>query len=173
MTDLGCIEGNSGYLPSSFLEGSSFDQCIEKIKGLSSYLLIPFWKGEELIHRSILPFLPGQNILELANRFFQFCIGGGLAIVGFPLAVGGLFITGLSNQFHLRDFRYLRGELVPQKEENKFLHFNTCMFPGGLPLSFGGVMPASFRLNQLSTLLKEKKPDLLFLSECNRTLVPT
>ena len=168
----GCKAEENRCPPCCFLEGSSFDQCIEKIKGLCSYLLTPFWKGEELIHRSILPFLPGQNILELANRFFQFSMGLGLTIVGFPLALGGLLVTGICNQFHLRDFRYLKGELVPQKEGNKFLHLNTCMFPGGLPLSFGGVMPACFRLNQLNRLLKEIKPDLLFLSEFNRTLVP-
>lgn len=153
------------------------DRLTDRVKGLASLLIIPFWKGETSVQYCFLPFLSGEygqsttKLKEYAKRFFVGLAGTALMLFGVPFALAGHILTGLTSLCESENYRYLKGNAEEtQKGPTKFIHLNTCMLNGGLPYSFGGVRPANERFDHLVKTVKELNSDMLFLCEFNRTL---
>lgn len=152
---------------------------VDTVKGLVSYLVMPFWEAEAAFQYCLLPFLPGKygqetsKIHEYVKRFFIALFALPVMALTLPLAISSFPLTGLARIFESRNYRYLSG-CAPeiQVEKPKFMHLNFCGFYGGLPYALGGTTPAHDRLGELVENIHEVDPDLVFLCESSRLLTP-
>ena len=139
------------------------------------WLMAPLHKSSEaVIHALATPIRPGEfgncesKICEWARRFFGVLaalvvspVALGLACLGFGLDFVGDYLTGKS-------YTYLAGcaqEKPEDASDYTFLTLNACMFWGGLPILFGGVRPASERIDLLANLVQEHSPDVIAMQE--------
>lgn len=158
-------------------EMTQTDRVVDQVKALASILMVPFWEAQACVQYCCLPILPGEygqentKIKEVAKRFLILPVSLFLMIPAIPLALMGQVLTGLARVYESENYRYLSGNASEKIEPStKFFHLNCCMFPGGLPYSTGGFVPAEERFDALLKIVLEVAPDLLFLCEFNRLL---
>lgn len=134
----------------------------------------PFWYAEEMLHRCYIPITLGEYgqgdliVVEIASRIFTHLWALPLLLITLPLKLLSATIIHLVKNSGLNDYTAIKSA-APEKQTRtpKLMHLNACMFQGGLPLTFGGVMPARLRMERLLALIEREKPDLLFLCEIN------
>lgn len=158
----------------SFQPQNISDQFAAGLNLFANNLQRPFWYCEQNLHRYAANPLEEDQLTEsVAYRIFKgACHGVGLALGAFPAAFS-FGLKGLSNYFHTRDYLYIQGrgeELNPSLPY--FFHLNACMFPGGLPMSFGGVRPAGERWDEFKEFMHGVNPDIFFLCEFSQTMTP-
>lgn len=133
----------------------------------------PFWKAQEILDRCYLPLLPGeygqqeQCIAEIAYRIFSHIYAIPLGIASFPAAVLGHITVCIGNHLKKENYQYVSIRENPEGSVQKVFHLNACMLPGSLPMKFGGVLPASDRVEKLCNLILQEQSDLVLLSEIN------
>jgi exonuclease III len=108
--------------------------------------------------------------IELAKRVFQ-CT---LVVLAFPVSISLFLTASIIDSFNTknRSFSILKGNSnVLSSKDNllKIFNLNTCMLWGGIPVIFGGVCPARYRIEHLTTLIMSSLPDVLVLQEMSRS----
>lgn len=109
--------------------------------------------------------------LDLVNKIAALA----LAVLCLPATVLSYAMAGVvdltwSNFLNKKGYSVISYE-KPQtehRENRSILSLNTCMLFGCLPSFFGGVEPASKRIDSLKNLILEKKADVVFLQEVSR-----
>ncbi len=135
----------------------------------------PFWRSTEVIAGScITPIKPGEYgqcecvVIEIFKRAIYTLAAALLIPFTACLAALGMAVHCISNQLLEEPYLYLRSD-APEKTENEeqdtLLTLNACMFPGCLPMLFGGVSPARTRTEALAQLIHEVDPDTFCLQE--------
>lgn len=141
---------------------------LEKAAPFFYCLSEPFWKVTEWIERISRPIKKGTPLCsELACRvsLAVCCIFCAAPAIG--LHAAGYFSSGLEISFRKRPY-FKRGEGLEASEEKKLslLTYNINFFGGGLPCWFGGVEPASRRVEKVAeTIFKLKEVDIFCLQE--------
>ncbi len=139
-----------------------------------SHLLIkPFWVTEEYVHRIFLPLMPeeyGQQetkTKEISYRIFHvlWLLPALLCTIPF-LLLGTCFLTLISSP---ADGEVLSSDRPSQNKDFQatfsILQGNLCAMRGSLPLPFGGMTPARYRLHHLAEHVLKKEADILAFSE--------
>jgi endonuclease/exonuclease/phosphatase family metal-dependent hydrolase len=115
----------------------------------------PLWKGTEWIAHS-------NPLVKVAGVF--------TAVIGLPASLIGRSLHWSSQLYFQKpysSYTCLSGQkqTTESGEPRKFLTLNACMFPGALPTFFGGMTPASNRIDAVCKLIKDQKPDVVCLQE--------
>lgn len=144
------------------------------LSDISYSCMRPYWFASEQIFRCYLPLIPneyGQSKdmgYEIFKRVIIHFWAIPLMLVSLPLLYFGNTCFLIARLFSTTDYQFL---YYPNKEAKvnklKVLHLNTCMLQGQLPFLFGGITPASWRINQLITFIERHNPDVVLLSEVN------
>jgi exonuclease III len=166
--DISSNQSLSNYLHLS----NSLDRLVFKLN-------LPFHYSTEILIRNFTPITSDRLsmfgnhqywAIELAKRVFQ-CT---LVVLAFPVSIS-LFLTASIIDFlntKNRSFSILKGNSnVLSSKDNllKIFNLNTCMLWGGIPMIFGGVCPARYRIEHLTTLIMSSLPDVLVLQEMSRS----
>jgi len=176
-TEIGDAAQETSLIDSFPFSPSRTDNIVDNLKGLASYLMMPFWSAQASFQYCLLPFHPGEygqetsKAYEYAKRFFIVPLALVAMTVTLPFALLGFALTGLARIYESANYRYFSGdaaEVTPEKP--KFFHLNICGFYGGLPYALGGTTPANERLDEYVKAIEKVDPDLVFLCECNRML---
>ena len=147
------------------------DTCI----ACANHLQRPFWHFEKNAHYYLFNPLDAPSLAKMAAVAKRAIYGlfhlGGLLVTA-PLAIVAFPLKGLAHHFRNKEFTYWKGKGVEVLSpfSHKVLHLNTCMFPGSLPFTFGGMRGATERLDQLEELVRKADPDFFFLCESSATL---
>ncbi len=152
---------------------SHFERFGNALENFGIYLTSPFWHCEEKLGRCYLPLLPGKYsqkeraVEEIFWRVVNHCIYIPLGICSISSAILGQGLVYLGGFWKQHSYQV---SIYPSQHAancviSKIMHLNACMFPGSLPLHFGGMRPAKERLGQLHDLIVERQPELLLLSE--------
>ncbi len=148
------------------------DVVAEKVQRCATHLMRLFWFGEERYHLLVTDPLPSTmtaKTVEVSKRILIGIAYLPTVILGVPCAAIAYSFSAIANVLNTRGYTFWEGEgKNNEKSETKVLHLNTCMFPGGLPLAFGGQTPASHRMDRLIAIIKKESPDVLCLSEVSR-----
>jgi endonuclease/exonuclease/phosphatase family metal-dependent hydrolase len=115
------------------------------------YLDKPFWKATEFIWDQ-------SKVSKVAGVFMM--------VIALPLTTISRSLHWITQCYLQRSYSAYQSA-APEKKESakKFLTFNVCMFPGILPVLFGGVRPAAQRMDALADFLKTQDADVLCLQE--------
>ncbi len=135
-------------------------------------LTAPFWFFEDQLVRCYVPLDPSEygqcenKVCEVFRRVIVHSYGVPLIICAVPVALIGHVLMELGRCLGASEIQHLVGTL-PEKavEAPKILHLNTCMFPGSLSLHFGGMSPASSRVEALVEWIVDQDADIVMLSE--------
>ncbi|MCH9614636.1 MAG: hypothetical protein SP1CHLAM54_14010 [Chlamydiia bacterium] len=105
--------------------------------------------------------------LETARRVRALTLDSAVVLVlSLTLGTLSIAIRALANQLDSTGFTTKSGTLPPTTTPiQSILSFNVNMYPGGLPLVLGGVDPASYRYDELCTLIRTQDPDVVCLQE--------
>lgn len=90
-----------------------------------------------------------------------------LSLTLVPEWVIGNLLRTLGTYIMKKPYYYIAGE-GREQETNKrlsLLTFNVCMYESGLPMVFGGVMPARERVKKLAAFLEDADADVVLLQE--------
>ncbi len=166
--------------PSALIGGELKTPCKirtgQNITRFATLCQVPFWSTHEMLTRVAMPLKPGtygqckSKTLEVFKRIFMMCGAITLSVISIPLYLINSILTAIGNRLNSRHYNYLRGKAEPISiiDKEKVLHLNVCMMSGGLPIPYGGVMPARFRIKDLTNFIKDQNPNILFLSEMSR-----
>ena len=139
---------------------SSQDRFAEGLNYMASFMQGTLWNTEvQLLDAAGYLGRPAGSTYEKITSLIKF-------IPSYFIGSSGFFLLALSNKMHSREYVYWKGEgELISPEQAKVMHFNACMFPGSLPYHFGGLTPATERMDKLFGKIESEKPDILFLSE--------
>ncbi len=129
---------------------------IEKMMDATTRLLdSPTWKATEYLFN---PGLLGACQKAAACFALVFTV---------PLALCGETIYFISNLYFQTSYLFYKSDAPEATGQGakKFLTLNGCMFPGGLPIPFGGVAPASQRMDEMAKFLKTQDADVVCMQE--------
>lgn len=132
--------------------------------------------SEWLTHAFSTPVRPGEfgNCSSKELEIFRRTIQVMMAVSFYPLSLSSWFFGGIVDQveslFEAKPYRVLKGKGEEKLFSNgslTLLNLNACMLWGGLPILFGGVRPASERIERLSSkiLLDWGSPDIVVMEE--------
>ena len=166
--DISSNQSLSNYLHLS----NSLDRLVFKLN-------LPFHYSTEILIRNFTPITSDRLsvfgnhqylAIELAKRVFQ-CT---LVVLAFPVSISLFLTASIIDSFNTknRSFSILKGNSnVLSSKDNllKIFNLNTCMLWGGIPVIFGGVCPARYRIEHLTTLIMSSLPDVLVLQEMSRS----
>ncbi len=166
--DISSNQSLSNYLHLS----NSLDRLVFKLN-------LPFHYSTEILIRNFTPITSDRLsvfgnhqylAIELAKRVFQ-CT---LVVLAFPVSISLFLTASIIDSFNTknRSFSILKGNSnVLSSKDNllKIFNLNTCMLWGGIPMIFGGVCPARYRIEHLTTLIMSSLPDVLVLQEMSRS----
>ncbi len=144
----------------------------DSVVNIGITLTAPFWYFEGEIVRCWVPLDPSEygqcelKVCEVFRRVITHIYGGVLILVSLPVAVLGHGLMELGMYLGASDIQSSSG-LQSERVNNKpkILHLNTCMFPGSLPIHFGGMSPASFRIPELVGWILQQDADIVMLGE--------
>lgn len=132
------------------------------------------YSSENIIHSFMTPIRPGEfgnedsAWLEVASRVFQVVVSVLLIPVAAPASILGIGLDFLGSCVQPKPYTYMRGsakEKIDDGDFSKFFSLNACMFWGGLPILFGGVRPASDRIDEIADIIRKQDPDVLVMQE--------
>lgn len=135
----------------------------------------PFqWITKPLIRGVITPLSPDAydncqiKAVEVVRRIITVPV---CALVSIPfalLSLCGAGIESIGDCLKERPYDYYKGEGEEIRLRDRgptLMTWNACMFYGGMPMAFGGVSPASVRIDDAASLIKKQGPDILVLQE--------
>jgi len=135
---------------------------IEAVEESVNYLALglewPLWKATEL----------AGSGLRIENTAFKSIAIFASSVAGFaalPLYFTGRLLTLISDSYFKRNFIKITSANKTEGSPKTFLSFNVCMMPGILSQIFGGMTPASQRVNQLAQFIKAQRADVVSLQE--------
>ena len=149
-----------------------------RVQKLANYLIRPFWFCEKKIHSYIVLPLHSkehEKSYRKVQRIFERIIKGFFMTISMlavlPFSICGMCLTQIGNMMQTNRCHHVVGKYRgPFSAQPRIFFLNSCMLPGGLPYSCGGISPAEERFDHLIKTICENNPDFVFLSEFNRTL---
>ncbi len=121
------------------------------------YLNKPVWKATEwlLLNRDS----SWTSTAQKAASIFA-------VLIAAPFAIAGETLHFASQMYYQRSYLSYTSNASPGLgKPQKFLNLNGCMFQGGLPIPFGGVTPASYRMDEMADFLKKQDADIVCMQE--------
>ncbi|PWU14885.1 MAG: hypothetical protein C5B45_03800 [Chlamydiae bacterium] len=157
-------------LMSYFPTNNSLDFLKKKTFCFASLLTEPICKAHELFRRLCLVDVLNPTASKTSNWVRKFFLGMGLVVSSFlsiGTAIPGAALRGIISHLEKEPFIYYQGKLPDQdlKDHFSLLSWNICCIGGGYSISDGGVMPWSFRIDNIITKIQEEDPDILALYE--------
>ncbi|MBI2743794.1 MAG: endonuclease/exonuclease/phosphatase family protein [Chlamydiales bacterium] len=130
------------------------------------------YSSEQVLH-AYSAILPGEfgnfesEEIEMLVRVARVALTVLFAPLTLALTFCGVALELVANCFKSSPCTYIKGESEGEAPKNKYrlLTLNACMFWGGLPIPFGGVRPASERVEQVADFLKYMNSDLVVMQE--------
>jgi endonuclease/exonuclease/phosphatase family metal-dependent hydrolase len=153
---------------------------IDFFSDLSFHLMRSYWLAQEYLSRCYLPLIQGEYgqkdhlVSEVVWRAATHLWALPLLIISVPLLVIGnaLFLSArMYSQLDYQTYQSDKKPTVPTSKISLF-HLNACMMQGQLPLLFGGMTPATWRVKELCDQIKSLSPDVVMLSEVNGCIAP-
>lgn len=150
------------------------EQIGEAISDFGFQLIKPMHYSSEQILRCFTPIHPGEfgnhdsKLVEIIVRVCVFALCSLLSPLTLALwSLGGL-LDFVGTCLKSTPFTYLQGggqEKIDGRSFYQFFSLNACLFWGGLPIPFGGVVPARGRIEQIGNLIRAEDADFVILQE--------
>lgn len=154
----------------------SIDDLAGRIKAAifraASRLTDPICKSHELFRRLYVVDALHPSASKAANwarKFFLFLGLVGAAAIAIVTTAPGIALRGLASFLQKEPFIYVRGrggeKTLPSDRTFSLLSWNICCTAGGYSISDGGVMPWSYRIEDICDKILEKDADVNCLYE--------
>lgn len=150
------------------------EQIGEALSDFGFQLIKPMHYSTEQILRCFTPIHPGEfgnhdsKFVEIIIRVSVFVLCSLLSPLTLALwSIGGL-LDFAGNCLKSTPYTYLQGigqEKINAHSPYRFFTLNACLFWGGLPIPFGGVVPARGRIQQIADLIRVEDADFVILQE--------
>lgn len=167
-------ESTSSLLVSPQFSLTVSEQIGEALSDFAFQLLKPVDYSMEQILRCFTPIHPGEfgnhdsELVEVIIRVSVFVLCSLLSPLSIALwGIGGLF-DFVGTCLKSTPYTYLQGagpEKINTDASYRFFSLNACLFWGGLPIPFGGVMPAHARIEQIGDLIHREDADFVVFQE--------
>lgn len=137
----------------------------------ASFLTYPVCKSHELYRRSEITetLYPLASKIEIWARKFFLYIGILLsALIALVVSMPGIALRYIASSMQEEPFIYYKGEAqeIPlQSGEFSLLSWNICCVSGGYAISDGGVLPWTYRIDDVIKKIQAQKADVLCLYE--------
>jgi endonuclease/exonuclease/phosphatase family metal-dependent hydrolase len=175
-----CVAVIKEDLEAPFSQESHSHFLIDFSSDLSFYLMRSYWLAQEYLSRCYLPLIEGEYgqkdhlITEVVWRAVTHLWAVPLLILSVPLLVMGNALFLSIRMYSQLDYQTYQSDKEPTLPNSKIslFHLNACMMQGQLPLLFGGMTPATWRVKDLCDQIKSLSPDVVMLSEVNGCIAP-
>ncbi len=157
-------------------------ELVDWVSNTSFVLMRSYWLAQENLSRCYLPLIEGEYgqkddlFHEILWRICTHLWALPLLMVSLPLLIIGnaLFLTvRIFSPLDFQTYENLDAPYHPPSETITFFHLNACMMQGQLPVLFGGMTPATWRVENLTQKIKELDSDVVVLCEVNGCVAST
>lgn len=154
----------SSRRPLAYQNGSRVATCFREV---GFRLQQPFYTLSKPTFEAWLSTPYSQENYKVYTYAVRFLAPAGLLIAMPPALIGTAFYW-IADRISSNSFTYLAGEGEERDQQDDSLTMmtlNACMMPGGLPFAFGGLPPASRRIEELAELIQTHLPATLVMQE--------
>lgn len=162
---LAAIEAPSSLAPLT-------NQIVQVVFQVASYLTDPVCRAHEYYRRLAVVNSLNPNAYAVSNliRKVVLCVGiMGWASLAVATSLPGIGLRALGSYLQKEPFIYVQGadepKNLPSDRSFSLLSWNICCVGAGYPISDGGVLPWSFRIDEIIEKIVEKDADVNCLYE--------